>query len=108
MTLILYQILILLSRKRTYICVDNSFNDKNEEFANILSSIFDYRIKNASLEKYDTVLNKVLSNENINPRILKSLIDSVNNNLPLIQKYLKLKAEILGINNPHLYDIKIS
>lgn len=95
------------TRKRTYICVDNSFNDKNEEFANILSSIFDYRIKNASLEKYDTVLNKVLSNENINPRILKSLIDSVNNNLPLIQKYLKLKAEILGINNPHLYDFSV-
>lgn len=95
------------TRKQTYLCVNNSFNYKNDEFASILSNIFEYRIKNASLEKYDTVLDKVLSNENIDPCILDSLIKSVNSNLPLIQKYLKLKSDILGIDSPHLYDFGV-
>lgn len=95
------------TRKKTYLSVDNCFNVKNDEFADLLNNIYGYRIENSKLENYDTVLDKVLSNENINPNILKSLIQSVNNNLPLIQKYLSLKAEILKIDDPHLYDFGV-
>lgn len=95
------------TRKKTYLSVDNCFNVKNDEFADLLNNIYGYRIENSELENYDTVLDKVLSNENINPNILKSLIQSVNNNLPLIQKYLSLKAEILKIDDPHLYDFGV-
>lgn len=96
------------TRKKTYLSVDNCFNVKNDEFADLLNNIYGYRIENSKLENYDTVLDKVLSNENINPNILKSLIQSVNNNLPLIQKYLSLKAEILKIDDPHLYDFGVT
>lgn len=96
------------TRKKTYLSVDNCFNVKNDEFADLLNNIYGYRIENSELENYDTVLDKVLSNENINPNILKSLIQSVNNNLPLIQKYLSLKAEILKIDDPHLYDFGVT
>lgn len=95
------------TRKKTYLSVDNCFNVKNDVFADLLNNIYGYRIENSKLENYDTVLDKVLSNENINPNILKSLIQSVNNNLPLIQKYLSLKAEILKIDDPHLYDFGV-
>lgn len=95
------------TRKKTYLSVDNCFNVKNDEFADLLNNIYGYRIENSELENYDTVLDKVLSNENINPNILKSLIQSVNNNLPLIQKYLSLKTEILKIDDPHLYDFGV-
>ena len=95
------------TRKKTYLSVDNCFNVKNDEFADLLNNIYGYRIENSELENYNTVLDKVLSNENINPNILKSLIQSVNNNLPLIQKYLSLKAEILKIDDPHLYDFGV-
>lgn len=95
------------TRKKTYLSVDNCFNVKNDEFADLLNNIYGYRIENSELENYDTVLDKVLSNENVNPNILKSLIQSVNNNLPLIQKYLSLKAEILKIDDPHLYDFGV-
>lgn len=95
------------TRKKTYLSVDNCFNVKNDEFTDLLNNIYGYRIENSELENYDTVLDKVLSNENINPNILKSLIQSVNNNLPLIQKYLSLKAEILKIDDPHLYDFGV-
>ena len=45
--------------------------------------------------------------ENINPKIIKKLIESVNNNLCLIQKYLKIKTDLLDIKESHLYDFSV-
>lgn len=95
------------TRKQTYLIVNQKFKDLEKTFANILDSIFGYRIKNAELEKYDSVLQKVLFEENIDSKIIESLIKTVNNNLNLIQKYLKIKSDLLNINNPHLYDFGV-
>ena len=35
------------------------------------------------------------------------MINTVNNNLYLIQKYLKMKADLLEIDEPHLYDFGV-
>lgn len=94
-------------RKQTYLVVNQRFKNLEEKFANILDLILGYRIKNASLEKYNSVLQKALFEENITPNIIESLIKVVNNNLGLIQKYLKIKSTLLGINNPHLYDFGV-
>lgn len=73
-----------------------------------MDSIFGYRIKNTELERYNSVLEKVLFEENINLKIVESLIKAVNNNLSLIHKYLRIKADLLEINEPHLYDFGVS
>ena len=52
-------------------------------------------------------MEKTLFEENINPEIIIKLIESVNNNLSLIQKYLKIKFNLLEIEKPHLYDFDI-
>ncbi len=95
------------TRKQVYLLVNQKFKDSEETFGGILDLIFGYRIKNAELEKYNSVLQKVLFEENIDSKIVESLIKSVNNNLSLIQKYLKIKSNLLGINNPHLYDFGV-
>lgn len=95
------------TRKQTYLLVNQKFKDSKETFASILDLIFGYRIKNVELEKYDSVLEKVLFEENIDLKIIESLIKAVNNNLGLIQKYLKIKSDLLGINEPHLYDFGV-
>ena len=94
-------------RKDTYITVNNSFKNEENTFADILNNIYSYRKENCLLEGYNTVLDKVLFEENINSKIIKNLINSVNNNLILIQKYLRLKAKYHNINDPHLYDLTI-
>lgn len=95
------------TRSQVYLNVNQNFKAEKEKFANILDLIFGYRIQNAKLENYNSVLEKVLFDENINPKIIDTLIKTVNSNLKLNQKYLKIKANILNISNPHLYDFEV-
>ena len=95
------------TRKQAYFSVNEAFKDKAQDYSEILDYIYDLRIKNAKLEKYDNVLEKVLFEENIDSKIVESLIGAVNNNLPLIWEYLKLKANLLNIEEPHLYDFGV-
>lgn len=92
------------TRKQAYLSVDKAYKEKQLEFFNILKEIYELRIENSKLEKYDTVLEKALMKENIDKRILVSLIESVNNNLSLIHKYLKIKTKLNNIETPHIYD----
>lgn len=94
-------------RKQTYFVVNNAFFKEKDNFAGILNRIYGCRIENSILEKYNSVLEKILFEENINPEIISKLIESVNNNLCLIQKYLKIKADLLKIEEPHLYDFGV-
>lgn len=95
------------TRKQTYYAVNSSFKKEKDNFANLLNKIYGYRIENSILEKYNSVLEKILFEENINPEIISKLIESVNNNLELAQKYLQIKADLLEIEEPHLYDFNV-
>ena len=95
------------TRKQTYYVVNNAFRKEKDNFANLLNRIYGCRIENSILEKYNSVLEKILFEENINPEIISKLIESVNNNLGLIQKYLKIKSNLLEIEEPHLYDFGV-
>ena len=95
------------TRKQAYFVVNNAFQKEKDNFANLLNRIYGFRIENSILEKYNSVLEKILFEENINPEIISKLIESVNNNLSLIQKYLKIKSDLLEIEEPHLYDFGV-
>ena len=95
------------TRKQAYFVINNAFQKEKDNFANLLNKIYGYRIENSILEKYNSVLEKILFEENINSEIISKLIESVNNNLGLIQKYLKIKSDLLEIEEPHLYDFGV-
>lgn len=95
------------TRKQAFLALNRSSKDILETLASSLNEIFSYRIENARLEGYNNVLEKTLFTENIDSKILTSLIKSVNENLPLIQEYLKIKATAVSIDKPHLYDFNV-
>lgn len=95
------------TREKVYLLVYGRLDEEREAFAGVLDNILGFRNKNSQLEKYDSVLEKVLFEENIDIKIIDTLINTVNNNLYLIQKYLKMKADLLGIDEPHLYDFGV-
>ena len=95
------------TREKVYLRVYGRLDEEKEAFAGVLDNILGFRNKNSQLEKYDSVLGKVLFEENIDIKIIDTLINTVNNNLSLIQKYLKMKADLLGIDEPHLYDFGV-
>lgn len=95
------------TRKQTYFMITKMFHKQQVDFSNILDAIFTDRIKNAELENYSSVLEKIVFEENIDPKIIETLIKAVNNNLGLMQAYLKIKADLLDIKDPHLYDLNV-
>lgn len=94
-------------REKVYLEVNRNFKNKGNEFSNILNALIGYRIDNAKHEGYESVLEKVLFEDNLDFKIVDSLIKSVNNNLGFLQKYLQFRASIVGIENPHLYDFSV-
>ena len=95
------------TRKQAYFSVNHAFFKKKDSFASLLNQIYGCRIENAVLEKYRSVLEKILFEENISSEIINKLIQSVNHNLSLIQQYLKIKSDFLEIEEPHLYDFGV-
>lgn len=95
------------TRKQAYFSVNHAFFKKKDSFASLLNQIYGCRIENAVLEKYRSVLEKILFEENISSEIINKLIQSVNHNLNLIQQYLKIKSDFLEIEEPHLYDFGV-
>lgn len=95
------------TRKQAFLAFNRSFETITDTLASSLNEVLRYRIENAELEGYNSVLEETLFTENIDSKILTSLIKSVNDNLPLIQEYLKIKAAAIDIDQPHLYDFNV-
>mgnify|MGYP004587088499 FL=1 len=95
------------TRKQAYFSVNHAFFKKRDSFASLFNQIYGCRIENAVLEKYRSVLEKILFEENISSEMISKLIQSVNHNLSLIQQYLKIKSDFLEIEEPHLYDFGV-
>lgn len=95
------------TRRKTYLSLNQAFQKQEDDFAHILNSLFHYRILNAKLENYSSVLEKELFEENLDSKIIEVLIQAVTHHLPLMQKYLNLKASFLQIDDPHLYDLGV-
>ena len=94
-------------RASVYKLVNHKYLEHTEKLADILNTIYQKRNQNMNIEEYDSVLNKILFEENIDPKIITALINGVNNNLELMQRYLKIKADQIDISNPHLYDYNV-
>ncbi len=95
------------TRKKVYFAINESLNDNRALFARILDTIFKKRIENSHLEGFDSVLDKVLFDENIDPSIIDSLINTVHGNLSLLHEYYKVKTNPLDIDKPHMYDLDV-
>ena len=95
------------TRKKAFFCVSEAYQEKAEKYAEILNEIKSLRLENAHLEGYPTLLEKELFVENLKPDMMDTLIQLVHENLPVIQKYFGLKAQTLGVLDPHLYDLSV-
>lgn len=95
------------TRKEAYLSINKAYQEKKEAFAAILDTIYQYRLENAKIKNYSSVLEQELFEENIDKQVINTLINSVNKNIPLIQKYFKIKTSLLNEKSPHLYDLNV-
>lgn len=59
----------------------------------------------AKARKYPAALDLMLDGPNIPVSVYQRLVDGVNRNLPAFHRYLKLRKQILKLNDLHYYDL---
>ncbi|MEH7887084.1 oligoendopeptidase F [Bacillus sp. JJ1609] len=78
-------------------------------FKNTFSSTLSGNIKkdnfNARVRKYDSARHAALSANNIPESVYENLVNTVNDNLHLLHRYIKLRRKVLGLEKLHMYDL---
>lgn len=94
-------------RKNSFYLLNNAYLSNKEDYFNIFKDIISSRKKIAIKKNYSNVLELELFKEDIDSKYLNNLIKSVNDNIDIMNKYLKIKCDYLLINEPRLYDINL-
>ena len=78
-------------------------------FKNTFSSTLSGNIKkdnfNARIRKYDSARHAALAANNIPESVYENLVNTVNDNLHLLHRYVKLRRKVLGLDKLHMYDL---
>ncbi|MDP4093372.1 MAG: oligoendopeptidase F [Bacillota bacterium] len=78
---------------------------------NTLASMLNNNVKKnrfyASVRKYDSALQSSLDDDNIPVNVYDNLIDTINKNLNLLHRYLKLRKKALKLDELHMYDLYV-
>lgn len=92
-------------RKQAYETMLKKYKEYNNTITqNYLSSV-KQDVITANIRNYKSSLEKAVDLENSTVKVYDSLIETVNENLPIYHRYLKLKAKLLNVDKLNQYDI---
>ena len=78
---------------------------------NTISSTYYGNVKKgvflAKARKFNCALDRALFNEDVSRNVYDNLIDTVNDALPLLHKYMAEKKKLLGLNKMYMYDVYV-
>lgn len=83
-------------RKEAYEAEIKCYEKIEKSVAAALTSIKGEVITTAAERKYESPLDMTLEQTNMSKETLTALIDTIKKNLPMLQKYLRAKAEYMG------------
>lgn len=79
------------------------------KFTNTFSSTLSGQVKqdnfNAKVRNYDSARHAALSANNIPETVYENLVNTINEHLPLLHRYIKLRKKVLGLDELHMYDL---
>ena len=89
----------------------NSLYKYYSSFINTISAVYFGNDKKdnylANVRHYTSALEEELFSDNISVSLYDKLINTVNNNLNLLQKYIELRKEVLNLDEIHMYDLYV-
>lgn len=92
----------------------DAFEHMHKAFSNLINTIasaYKYSAKkdviSARIRKYSSAREAALSIDNVPISVYDNLIKSVNNALPAMHKYMKLRKKLLGVKELHMYDLYV-
>ncbi|MEM7359791.1 MAG: oligoendopeptidase F [Pseudomonadota bacterium] len=92
-------------RKRVFDQFFSTWKDYEDSLGATLNTEVQANIFQAKARNYDSVLQWQLSQENLPEGVYRMLVKQVNDNLPTLHRYFRLRGRILGIEQMHYYDI---
>lgn len=79
--------------------------------ANVISATYIGSVKKdvfySKVKKFKSSLERALSGEDVDASVYSNLIQSVNENLPLLHEYILEKKKALNLEEMHMYDISV-
>lgn len=58
-----------------------------------------------SVRKYDSCMAMAMAEEDVDPIVYKNLIETVHEALPIMHEYIRVRKDLLGLPEQHMYDI---
>ena len=92
-------------RKNAFKALYSTYSSYRNTFAMALNSEVKKNIFYAKVRKYDSALESALDGNNISTDVYNNLIDVVNQNLPLMHKYIDIRKKVLNLDELHMYDL---
>ncbi|MFB5250962.1 oligoendopeptidase F [Bacillus mycoides] len=92
-------------REDAFKAVHETYGKYKNTFASTLSGAVKRNNFNARVRKYDSARQAALSNNNIPEAVYDQLIESVNDNLHLLHRYIDIRKRALGLDELHMYDL---
>lgn len=82
-----------------------------KQFINSITSTFNGNIKQSvalsKIRKYNSAFEASLFNDEMDPKVYETLVNTVHENIDVLHKYYKLKKETLNLDELHLYDVYV-
>ncbi|BAB06575.1 peptidase [Halalkalibacterium halodurans C-125] len=92
-------------RKDAFQAVYSTYEKYKNTFASTLSSQVKRDLFYANVRKYKSAREAALSRNFIPEVVYDQLVSTVNDNLHLLHRYVKLRKRILGVDELHMYDL---
>lgn len=90
----------------------NKMYEKYKEYINTITENYLACVKSdtisASLRKYGSSLEKAVDSEDSTIQVYNSLVKAVNDNININHEYMKLKKDMLGLDELHMYDVYVN
>ncbi|MGI5912729.1 MAG: oligoendopeptidase F [Syntrophomonadaceae bacterium] len=94
-------------RQEAFKALYNSYGKFKNTLASCLAAGVKKDIFYSRVRKYSNSLEAALDQDNISTNVYEQLIISVHNKLDYMYRYMKLRKEILGLAELHMYDIYV-
>jgi oligoendopeptidase F len=92
-------------RKDAFHAVYSTYAKYKNTFASTLSGAIKKNNFYAEVRGYDSARHAALSRNSIPETVYDQLVDTVNQNLPLLHRYMRIRKKALGLEEMHMYDI---
>jgi oligoendopeptidase F len=94
-------------RKDTFTTLYGAYGKQVNSWAAMLNASVKADVFFARVRKYNAAIEGALDDDNVPVSVYDNLIKTVHEFLPQFQRYIRLRKEILGLDELHMYDVYV-